>query len=110
MPTETTYSSLRQNLASVLDNVVDYNETWIVKRAKRGDVALVPAHEWRSMQETMHLLSSPANAQRLRQAREEIEQGQSMRMTLDELRTRVGLPAAAAKERSRRTRARRGQR
>lgn len=110
MPTETTYSSLRQNLASVLDNVVDDNETWIVKRARRGDVALVPAHEWRSMQETVHLLSSPANAQRLRQAREEIEQGSSAHMTLNELRTHVGLPSKARPEPASPARKKRGPR
>jgi len=45
MPTETTYTSLRQNLASVLDRVVDQQETVIVRRKGSRDVALIPAGE-----------------------------------------------------------------
>ncbi len=43
MPTETTYTRLRENLASVLDQVVDQQETVIVRRRGARDVALVPA-------------------------------------------------------------------
>ncbi|HEY4340965.1 MAG TPA: type II toxin-antitoxin system prevent-host-death family antitoxin, partial [Steroidobacteraceae bacterium] len=43
MPSETTYTSLRENLASVLDQVVDHQETVIVRRKGARDVALIPA-------------------------------------------------------------------
>lgn len=36
--------------------------------SKRGTAYLVPADEYESWQETMYLLSSPANAERLRQS------------------------------------------
>jgi antitoxin YefM len=53
MATETTYTSLRENLASVLDQVVDQQETVIVRRRGSPDVALVPAAElaglWRPL-------------------------------------------------------------
>lgn len=65
MPTETTYTSLRQNLASVLDQVVDQQETVIVRRKGSRDVALVPAGELAGLMETAHLLRSPRNARRL---------------------------------------------
>jgi hypothetical protein len=42
-PSETSYTSLRHNLASVLDHVVDQQETVIVRRKGSRDVALVPA-------------------------------------------------------------------
>jgi prevent-host-death family protein len=45
MPSERTYTSLRQNLASVLDQVVDQQETVIVRRRGARDVALLPATE-----------------------------------------------------------------
>ena len=65
MPTETTYTSLRQNLASVLDQVVDQQETVIVRRRGARDVALIPAGELSGLIETAHLLRSPRNARRL---------------------------------------------
>jgi len=65
MPTETTYTNLRQNLASVLDQVVDQQETVIVRRRGSRDVALIPAGELAGLMETAHLLRSPRNARRL---------------------------------------------
>jgi antitoxin YefM len=75
MPTETTYTSLRQNLASVLDQVVDRQETVIVRRRKAGDVALIPAQELAGLIETAHLLRSPRNAKRLLTALQRAERG-----------------------------------
>ena len=65
MPSETTYSSLRENLATVLDQVVDQQDTVIVRRRGKGDVALIPASELAGIMETAHLLRSPRNARRL---------------------------------------------
>jgi antitoxin YefM len=65
MATETTYTSLRENLASVLDQVVDQQETVIVRRRGSRDVALLPAGELAGLIETAHLLRSPRNARRL---------------------------------------------
>jgi antitoxin YefM len=65
MPTETTYSSLRENLATVLDQVVDQQDIVIVRRRGARDVALIPASELAGLMETAHLLRSPRNARRL---------------------------------------------
>lgn len=65
MPAETTYTSLRQNLAAVLDQVADQRETVIVRRRGSRDVALIPAAELAGLIETAHLLRSPRNARRL---------------------------------------------
>lgn len=62
---ETSYSSLRENLASVLDKVIDDREVVIVKRKGSEAVALVPARELLGIMETAHLLRSPRNARRL---------------------------------------------
>ena len=56
MATETTYTALRENLASVLDRVVDDQETVIVRRKGGKDVALVPASELAGLMETAYLL------------------------------------------------------
>ena len=65
MATETTYTSLRANLAGVLDQVVDQRQTVIVRRRGSRDVALLPADELAGLVETAHLLRSPRNARRL---------------------------------------------
>ena len=65
MATETTYSSLRANLAAVLDQVIDQQATVIVRRRGARDVALIPASELAGLMETAHLLRSPRNARRL---------------------------------------------
>jgi antitoxin YefM len=52
-------------LASVLDQVVDQQETVIVRRRGSRDVALIPAAELAGLIETAHLLRSPRNARRL---------------------------------------------
>src|SRR5213080_5030053 len=65
MTSETTYVRLRANLASVLDQVVDQQETVIVRRKRARDVALIPASELAGLVETAHLLRSPGNSRRL---------------------------------------------
>ena len=65
MHTETTYTDLRKNLASVLDRVVDQQQTVIVRRKRSRDVALIPAAELAGLVETAQLLRSPRNARRL---------------------------------------------
>ncbi len=65
MITETSYSNLRENLASFLDQVVNDQDVVIVRRKGSRDVALIPADELAGLMETAHLLRSPANAKRL---------------------------------------------
>jgi antitoxin YefM len=91
MATETTYTALRDNLASVLDRVIDDQETVIVRRKGGRDVALVPATELAGLMETAHLLRSPNNAKRLLGAIQRAKRGQLRKMTIEELRREVGL-------------------
>ena len=59
MPTDTTYTHLRENLAGILDEVIDQQEIVIVRRKGARDVALIPASELAGLVETAHLLRSP---------------------------------------------------
>lgn len=88
---ETTYTGARQNLATLMDQVVDTREPVYIKRRGKEDVALVAASELSSWVETEYLLRSPKNADRLRQADEEIRAGKGVVMTVEELRERFGL-------------------
>ena len=58
-------TALRENLAKVLDEVCDSAAPLIVTRQNARPVVLISLEEFRAMEETMHLLSSPANAERL---------------------------------------------
>lgn len=86
MATETTYTSLRANLASFLDQVTDQQETIIVRRKGARDVALVPAAELAGLMETAHLLRSPANARRLLAALRRSRKGQGRSLSAAALR------------------------
>jgi antitoxin YefM len=91
MPVETTYTSLRERLASVLAQVADDHEVVIVRRRGAKDVALIPADELNSLLETAHLLRSPRNAQRLMEALHDARQGKGRLMSPEQLRREVGL-------------------
>lgn len=91
MPVETTYTNLRQNLSSVLDQVCNDREVVFVRRRDHGDVALIPAEELSSLMETAHLLRSPANALRLLNALREARSGKLKPSSSAGLRRECGL-------------------
>jgi antitoxin YefM len=89
--TETTYTNLRQSLASVLDRVTDDHDVVIVRRKGDKNVALVPAEELAGLIETAHLLRSPKNAQRLLTALRRAISKKGKPESLDKLRREMGL-------------------
>jgi antitoxin YefM len=90
---ETTYTNLRQSLASVLDRVANDHEVVIIRRKGDKRVAMVPADELAGLMETAHLLRSPKNAQRLLAALRRAKGGKGMPETVDKLRRELGLAA-----------------
>ncbi|HYI11895.1 MAG TPA: type II toxin-antitoxin system Phd/YefM family antitoxin [Thermoanaerobaculia bacterium] len=68
MATETTYTQLRANLKALMDEACDSGEPVIIHRRGGDDVALIALNELRSLMETVHLLRSPRNAERLLRA------------------------------------------
>jgi antitoxin YefM len=91
---ETTYTNLREKLASILDQVVEDQEIVIVRRRRSKDVALIPAAELAGLMETAYLLRSPKNAQRLLTAMRRAEKGQGKPQSLSELRREMGIEPA----------------
>ncbi|MGY8607320.1 type II toxin-antitoxin system Phd/YefM family antitoxin [Gluconobacter cerinus] len=70
------YTDLRQNLAHYLDEAVNSRAPIIVTRKTgKGSVVLMSEEEFSGWQETVHLLSSPRNAERLLRSIRDIERG-----------------------------------
>jgi antitoxin YefM len=70
-----TYSDTRANLKDVMDRVVNDHAPVVVTRAKAESVVMVSLSDWRALEETAHLLSTPANAARLRAAIDQLNSG-----------------------------------
>lgn len=60
-----TASEARRRLFPLIEQVND-DQVAVEIVSKRGTAYLVPADEYQSLRETVHLLQSPKNAQRLR--------------------------------------------
>ena len=91
MAIQTTYSNARENLASLLEQVVSNREIVIINRRGFEDVALVTASELSSLLETAHLLRSPKNAQRLLKALRRAQAQTRKPQPLEKLRRELGL-------------------
>ncbi len=83
------YTEVRQNLASVLDSVIDDAEEVIVTRSGHEDVVIVSLAEWNSIKETEYLRRSPVNAERLDRAVAELERGAAVIVTPEQLEERL---------------------
>jgi len=78
------YSEFRTGLKRFLDDVEDNNETLIIKRGTGNGAVLISLDEYNSIMETVHLLSSKANADRLYESIRQIKDGTGMTKELIE--------------------------
>jgi len=88
---ETTYTNLREELASYMDRVTNDREIVVVKRKGDQRVAIIPADELAGLIETAHLLRSPKNAERLMKALQQAQRRKGKPESLDKLRQEMGL-------------------
>ncbi len=70
------YTVFRKELKSSLDKVSNNEEVIIVSRGKNKNVVLISLNEYNSLKETMYLLSTEKNRQRLQESINEMEKGQ----------------------------------
>jgi antitoxin YefM len=90
--TETiSYTEARERLADVLSTVEATRDVIVITRRGHANVALIAEDELSSLQETAHLLRSPANARRLLESLARSMAGQGTEMTVDELATKSGI-------------------
>jgi antitoxin YefM len=86
-----TYSTARDHLAEVWDKTVSTREPVVVSRRGTESIVMLPLEEWEGLQETAHLLRSPANAERLLAALKRLDQGEGELLSVDALAMRSGL-------------------
>lgn len=91
LTSQTTYTKARENLADLLDRVVDDKEVIVIKRRGERNVALISEEELESLLETAYLLRSPKNAARLLSALERAKVGTTPPMSVQELREELGI-------------------
>jgi antitoxin YefM len=93
--TTTSYTEARASLALLLDRAADDRETIVITRRGRPDVALIAADELAGLTETVHLLRSRKNAQRLLESLEEALEGETEPRPVEALKKELGLDAHA---------------
>lgn len=85
MLTYKTYKQAQSNLDQLCNQVAERQNVVILEREDGKNVALIAADELSSMEETIYLLSSPANAARLYAALEQAKARTIKPQTIDKL-------------------------
>ncbi len=78
------FSEFRAELKKFLDSVEDDNETLIIKRKTGKGTVMISLDEYNSIMETLHLLSSKKNADRLYESIEQMKAGKTITPELDD--------------------------
>lgn len=78
------FTEFRIGLKKFLDNVENNNETLIIKRGTGKGAVMMSLDEYNSIMETLHLLNSKANADRLYESINQMKEGEVVRNKLIE--------------------------
>ena len=71
-----TYSEARDNLKAVMDKAASSRAPVLITRQRGENVVMISAEEWAGMEETLHLMASPANAKRLMEGIARLDAGE----------------------------------
>lgn len=71
------FSEARSSLKSVLDQVVNDADCTVITRRDSEDAVVMSLDYYNSLMETVYLLKSPANAERLMKSIEQFKEGQA---------------------------------
>ncbi|MEJ8474607.1 type II toxin-antitoxin system Phd/YefM family antitoxin [Roseibium algae] len=77
-----TYSDARAQLKSVMDSAINDQQEVIVTRKQGEAVVIVSLEAWNAINETLHLLSNPNNASRLRSSITQLDAGKGQEREL----------------------------
>ncbi|XBQ15252.1 MAG: type II toxin-antitoxin system prevent-host-death family antitoxin [Oceanicaulis sp.] len=89
-PTILSFSEARAKLKALMDQVTADRAPAVITRRGAEPVVMVSLSEWDSLQETQHLLSSPANAKRLRESVAAADAGEVRALTQSDLEALLG--------------------
>lgn len=78
MPWTVTCAEAQENLATIMDRICDQHEPVIITRQSLPAVAMISLEDYEAIMETAHLLCSPANASRLREALQAADTGKAV--------------------------------
>lgn len=84
MMSHVNFSDFRAKLASHLDQVETDRTELTVTRQGHEPMVVLPLRELESLKETLHLLSTPANATRLLRAKAQLDAGKGVQRELEE--------------------------
>lgn len=83
--TAITYTAARENLASTMDRVCSDHAPVIITRNRDQAVVMLSLEDFESLQETAYLLRSPANAKRLLESLESLNDGKGLKKKIKDL-------------------------
>ena len=86
-----TYQEFKENLDTIWMDVINKKQPAIISNINTKDCALLPASDLSSMQESIYLLSSRNNADRLLRAIERTDTSSLPIFTVEQLADRLGL-------------------
>ncbi len=72
------FTEFRTELKKYLDNVENNHETLIIKRKTGKGTVVISLEEYNSIMETVHLLSSKSNADRLYESIKQMKKGETI--------------------------------
>lgn len=78
------FTEFRTDLKKFLDDVENNQEILIIKRKSGKGAVLISLEEYNSIMETLHLLSSKANAERLYESIHQMKSGETVNNSLIE--------------------------
>jgi antitoxin YefM len=78
------YTELRQNLKKHLDKVCDDRAPLVVTRRNAEPVVVLSLADYESLEETLYLLSSPANVEHLQLSMAQADAGKFVEFRRDE--------------------------
>lgn len=72
------FSQARAGLKQTMDDVCRDHEPAVITRQRGEPVVMMSLEDYNGMQETLYLLESPANAQRLRESIDQLRSGKAV--------------------------------
>ena len=80
-----TYTAARESLAKTIEQVCEDHNPVIITKKRDQAVIMISLEDYESLQETAYLLRSPKNAERLREAVEQLQNGNGTEHLLPDL-------------------------